>query len=86
MKSEKDKYHILSLLIYNLKNKINEETKLKQTYRHREETDGWQRGRETGEKGERIKKYKLVVINRYGDVKYNIGNTVNVVITTYGVR
>ena len=33
--SEKDKYHDLTYM-FNLKNKINEETKFKQTHRHRE--------------------------------------------------
>ena len=40
-----------------------------------------------GGKGEGIKKYRLVVTNSPGDVKYSIGNTVyNTVITMCGVR
>ena len=40
-----------------------------------------------GEKGEEIRKYKLVVTNSHRDVKYSTGNTVNnVLVTTYGVR
>ena len=59
--SEKDKYHVEYM--WNLKNKINEQTNLKQTYRHRAD---WLLPEGTGfggleERGERIKKYGLVV-------------------------
>ena len=47
--------------MWNLKNKINEQTKLKQTHRYRQRTDGSHRGRNLGEKDEWIKKYKLVI-------------------------
>ena len=52
--------------MWNPKSTINEQTKLKQTYRHREHTDGCQREGGQGDwvkKGERRKdkKYKLVV-------------------------
>ena len=43
-----------------IKNKINEQTKLKQTHRYRKQTDHYQKmvgG--LGEKGDRIKNYKL---------------------------
>ena len=46
-------------------NKMNEQIKQKQTNRYKEWTDGHQRGGgmgRLGEKGEGIKKYKLVVI------------------------
>ena len=37
-----------------------------------------------GEKGGGIKKYKLVVTENHGDVKYSIGNMLNdIVITIY---
>lgn len=40
-----------------------------------------------GEKGEGIKKYKLIVADSYGDMKYSIRNTVdNVVILCVGPR
>ena len=48
----------------NLKNKLNEQTKVKQIHRYREQTDGGQRGggiRGLVKKGEGIRKYKLVV-------------------------
>ena len=50
--------------MWNLKNKINEQTKLKQTHRYREETDGCQRGEWLGgldKKGQGTNKYKLEV-------------------------
>ena len=46
------------------KNKINEQVGQKQTHKYREQTDGCQMGEVLGgmgEKGEGIKKYKLVV-------------------------
>ena len=62
-----------------------------QTHRYREQADGCQRGRELGgldKRGEGIKKYKLVVTNSNGDVKYNIENVVNnsVITIMYGAR
>lgn len=49
----------------NLKNKINKQMKQKQTHRYREYFDGCLMGGALGvrEKGEGIKKYKLVVTN-----------------------
>ena len=49
--------------MWNLKSKINEQTKQKQIHRHREHTDDCQRreDRGMGEKGEVIKNYRLVV-------------------------
>ena len=50
--------------MWNLKNKINEQTKLKQIHRYREQTGGCQKGGRFGGQGnssEGIKKYKLVV-------------------------
>ena len=46
-----------------LKSKINEQAKLKQTHRYREKTNGHQRSRGGGGglKGQGIKKYKSVV-------------------------
>ena len=76
--------------MWNLKNNINEQTQQKQTDRYREQTDGCQRGKAVGglgEKGEDIKKYRLVVIKQSWEVKNSIGNTVNnIVITMYGPR
>ena len=56
------------------------------THKYREQSDVCQMGREVlgglGEKGRRIKKYKLVVTEQSWDVKYSIGETVsNTVIT-----
>ena len=77
--------------MWNLKNKINEQTKQKQTHRHKEQTEGGQPGEGwgwgLGEKGEGIKKYKLVVTKRSWDIKYSTGNRVNsIVITMCGAR
>ena len=48
---------------------------------------GWEGVERTGEKGEGIKKYELVVIEQSQDVKYSKGNIVNdSVITMYNVR
>ena len=49
--------------MWNLKNRINEQIKLGQTHRHREQAGGCQGGRVggLGERGERIKKYRLAV-------------------------
>ena len=41
---------------------------------------------ELGEKGEGIKKHKLVVKNSNEDVKNSIGNIVKIIITMYGAR
>ena len=46
----------------------------------------WEGAGELGDKGEGIKKYKLVVKNRHGEVKYSIGNVVNNVMSTYVTR
>ena len=46
----------------------------------------WEGGRDVGKKGERTKEYKSAVTKQSHDVKYSIGNRVNVVITMYGVR
>ena len=43
--SEQDKYHGFSYM-WDLKNKTNRQIKKKQTFKHREQTDGCQRGRE----------------------------------------
>ena len=51
--------------MWNVKTKINGQSKQKQTHRYREQTDGWQMGREfreLGGKGEDIM-YKLAVTN-----------------------
>ena len=55
--------------MWNLKNKINEHTKLKQTNRYREQTNGCQIGEGLGEEGEGIKKLQ----NSHGGVKYKWG-------------
>ena len=50
--------------MWNLKNKISEQTKQKQTHRYREQTDSCQRGgdfRGLGEKGEEIKQRKILI-------------------------
>ena len=55
--------------MWNLKNKMNEQTKQKQTHRYRKQTDGSQReevGGILGEKGEGIKKYKLELQSSHG--------------------
>ena len=46
----------------NLKNKINKEAEQKQTHRYKKHSDDCQMGGELGEKGEEIKKDKLVVM------------------------
>ena len=60
--------------IWNLKNKINKQTKLKQNHRYRKQTDGCQR--------EWVKKVKglstnWLIQNNHGGVKYSIGKIVN---------
>ena len=52
--------------MWNLKNKMNEQTKQKQTHRHREQTEGcrWEGDWGLVEKGEGIKKYTLVVMKQ----------------------
>ena len=47
--------------MWNLKNKINKQTKQKQIHRCGEQTDVCQRGEGMDEKAEGIKKYKLAV-------------------------
>ena len=51
--------------MWNLKSKINEQRKEKETHKERDQTDGCQRRKVEGlgEKGEEIEKYKLVVTN-----------------------
>ena len=75
---------------WNLKNKINNQTKHKKAHRHWEQTDDCQKrgGEWRGENGQGIKKYKLSVIkNCRGDIKYSTQNTVsNIVITMCRVR
>ena len=74
-------YRMISLM-WDLK-KINEQTKQKQTHRFRELVIArleWWWG--NGWKHERIKRYKLPVINTHGGEKYSIGNIIeNIVIT-----
>ena len=60
--TERDKYGMISLICGIFKNKINEQSKEKQTHRHREQTDGCQmEGGLGGKNGDVIKKYKLPV-------------------------
>ena len=75
--------------MWNLKSKINEQRKEKETHKQRDQTDGCQRRKVEGlgEKGEEIEKYKLVVTNQSQGHKYGIRNIVNnIVITMYGAR
>ena len=76
--------------MWNLKNKINEQTKQKQTYRYREQTGGCQMGgmrEDWMKKVKRLRSTKWQLQNSHGDVKYSVENTViNVVITVYGAR
>ena len=62
-----------------IENKINEQTKLKQTHRYIKQTDGCQRegGWEAGWKGEGLRSTNWYLQNSPGDVKYSIGNIVN---------
>ena len=73
---------------WNIKNKINEQTKQTQTYRYRQHFDGIrQQGvGEMGKKEEGTKKYELVVIKLSWNIKYSLGNIVSNIITMYGVR
>ena len=57
--------------MWNLKSKVNEQTKQKQTHRHRDRQTG---AGGLGEKGEGVETYKLAVTKSAGDAKYSIGN------------
>ena len=73
--------------MWNLKNNINEQTKQKQTHRHREQTVGCQRGGGLGGlrgQGEEIEKCRSVVTNSRGDAKYSAGSTANNTVVTVG--
>ena len=59
--SEKDDEYHDFIYRWNPKNKINEQTKLKQTHRHREPIDGCQSQGQVGALGEGLKKYEWVV-------------------------
>ena len=66
--------------MWNLNN-INEQRKLKQTHRHREQTGGCQRERGLGDWGGKVKRLRSTdwyLQNSHGEVsKLTIGNTVN---------
>ena len=72
------------LLMWNLKTP--NKTKQKQTYRHRGQTDGCQRGggRRNGGQGEGNERYKPPVTTQksWGYVMYSIGKIVNIFTTT----
>ena len=51
--TEKDKYYMISLCMWNLKNNTNT-TKQKQIHRYREEASGYQWGREGGRSKKRV--------------------------------
>ena len=75
--------------MWDLKNKINEQTKLKRTHRYREQTDSCQRGETVGELGDRGKgiKYKLVVTKESQGCKVQHREySQYYVITVYGGR
>ena len=76
--------------MWNLKNKINEQTKYKQTYRYREQTDDCQRGGDVRDWVRKLKGLQSTIWqlqSSHGDVKYSTGNTVNnAVVTVYGAR
>ena len=75
--------------MWNLKNKINEQTKQKQTYRYREQTGGCQMGgmrEDWMKKVKRLRSTKWQLQNSHGDVKYGVGNGVNIVVTMYDAR
>lgn len=75
--------------MHDVKNKINDQTKPKQSQRHRYQAGDRQREGgfgELGGKGEGIKKCKLVVTRGLWDMKYGIGSRVkNMVITVRSV-
>ena len=70
------------------RNKINEESEQKQTHRYREHFDGYQVGwiGRMGEKAEEVNKSNWLLQNSHGDMKYNIWNIVNILITMHSVR
>ena len=66
--------------MHNLRNRVNEQTKQKQTHRYKEQVDGCQMGEGLGRwmkkvKGLRSTNWQLQ--NSHGDVKYSIGNIVS---------
>ena len=71
----------------NLKNKLSKQEQ-RQNHGYRERFDGLQMGVEWGNgwRGEGIKKYKQVVKNSHGDVKYSIGNgvAIELILMTHG--
>ena len=65
-----------SLITWNLKNNINEQTKQKQNHRHREQTDGCQWGLEAWvEKVQGLGSTDWQLQNSHRAVKYSVGNT-----------
>lgn len=81
--AKEDKYHMVSFM-WNLKNKINQQTKQKHTHRYGKQTLGCQRGDRMGARlnCEEIKKYKLIVTKYHGGMKYRIENISNNVATS----
>ena len=75
---------------WNLKNNINEQTKLKQTHRYTEQTDGYQRGgglKNWMKKVKELRSTDWFLQNSHRDVKCSIGNIVNnIVIMMCGAR
>ena len=73
-----------------LKNKVNEETKQKQTHRYTEQTDGCQMGAGLGDwvkKVTGLRSTNWQLQNSHGDMKFSIGNILNnIVISMYSVR
>ena len=70
--------------MWDLKNKINEQTKQKQISRYREHFDGFG---EMGDKGEGLRSALASYENSHRDVKCSTGNAVsNLVITVCAVR
>ena len=76
--------------MWNLKYKINEKKKQKQTHRYREQTDGYQRGgglRDWVKQAKKLRSTNWQLQNSHGDVKYSIENIAkNIVISMYGTR
>ena len=73
--------------MWNIKSKINKQNI--KTDKYRKQNNSCQRGWDwaISEKGEGIKRYRLVVKKQSQDIKYSIGNIVNhVVITLYEAR
>ena len=85
--TQKDKYHMIPLIVGSKQQ--NKQTKQKQSYRYRKQTDGCQRGGVGGwakkVKGLRSTNWQLQT--SHGDGKYSLRNTVNnITITMYGAR